>query len=216
MDVPLMMVLEFIILLGYDGQLEQSEMEKELFTSAINQLKERFNILFYNFEICYSKIFRNYTNGFLESWYKKTEMTTLENALIWLYVKSWGKFGEHVIEEKDLWKFDESDLDTAMIGLAYPRKRTEINGEDITERVQALNELIMEKFEEGGLAAFRQWSFEIHDQAIATLPESVPIDEVDQQLATYNQEHPTLIKILEWDPSEFLKHRTKYSFFQDG
>jgi len=48
MDVPLMMVLEFIILLGYDGQLEQSEMEKELFKSAINQLKERFDILFYN------------------------------------------------------------------------------------------------------------------------------------------------------------------------
>ena len=38
-----MMVLEFAILLGYDGQLEQnSDMEKELFASAINQLKERF------------------------------------------------------------------------------------------------------------------------------------------------------------------------------
>ena len=38
-----MMVLEFAILLGYDGQLEQnSDMEKELFTSAIDQLKERF------------------------------------------------------------------------------------------------------------------------------------------------------------------------------
>ena len=45
MDVPLMMVVEFIILLGYDGQLEQSDMEKELFTSAINQLKKRFKSL---------------------------------------------------------------------------------------------------------------------------------------------------------------------------
>ena len=46
MDVPLMMVLEFAIFLGYDGQLEQnSDMEKELFTSAIDQLKERFNII---------------------------------------------------------------------------------------------------------------------------------------------------------------------------
>ena len=44
MDVPLMMVVEFSILLGYDGQLEQSDMEKELFTSAINQLKERFKL----------------------------------------------------------------------------------------------------------------------------------------------------------------------------
>ena len=41
MDVPLIMVVEFVILLGYDGQLEQnSDMEKELFTSAIDQLKE--------------------------------------------------------------------------------------------------------------------------------------------------------------------------------
>ena len=43
MDVPLMMVLEFTILLGFDGQLKQSDMEMELFTSAIDQLKERFN-----------------------------------------------------------------------------------------------------------------------------------------------------------------------------
>ena len=44
MDVPLVMVIEFVIFLGYDGQLEHnSDMEKELFTSAIDQLKERFN-----------------------------------------------------------------------------------------------------------------------------------------------------------------------------
>ena len=40
MEVPLLMVLEFAILLGFDGQLEQnSDMEKEFFTSAIDQLK---------------------------------------------------------------------------------------------------------------------------------------------------------------------------------
>ena len=45
MDVPLMMVIEFMVFLGYDGQLEaNSDMEKELFLSAINQFKERFNI----------------------------------------------------------------------------------------------------------------------------------------------------------------------------
>ena len=50
MDVPLLMVLEFSILLGYDGQLEQnSDMEKELFTSAIDQLKERFHLIILNF-----------------------------------------------------------------------------------------------------------------------------------------------------------------------
>ena len=47
MDVPLMMVVEFTILLGYDGQLQQSDMEMELFTSAIDQLKERFKSFVY-------------------------------------------------------------------------------------------------------------------------------------------------------------------------
>ena len=50
MDVPLMMVLEFAILLGYDGQLDQnSDMEKELFASAMEQLKERFNYIILTF-----------------------------------------------------------------------------------------------------------------------------------------------------------------------
>lgn len=45
MDVPLLMVVEFMIFLGYDGKLEaNSDMEKELFVSAVNQLKERFNM----------------------------------------------------------------------------------------------------------------------------------------------------------------------------
>ena len=45
-DVPLIMVVEFLVFLGYDGQLKSnSDMEKDLFKSAINQLKERYNIL---------------------------------------------------------------------------------------------------------------------------------------------------------------------------
>merc|ERR1712150_55937 len=92
MDVPLMTVIEFMVFLGYDGKLEaNSEMEKELFLSAIDQLKE-------------------------------IEMTNIENALIWLYVKTWGKFGEHIIEQ-DLWNFTGNDLETAIMCLAYPRKR---------------------------------------------------------------------------------------------
>ena len=43
MDVPFVMALEFAILLGFDGQLEDSDMENELFTSAIDQLKESQN-----------------------------------------------------------------------------------------------------------------------------------------------------------------------------
>ena len=46
MDVPLIMVVEFMIFLAYDGKLESnSDMEKELFTSAINQFKERSSTL---------------------------------------------------------------------------------------------------------------------------------------------------------------------------
>ena len=38
-----MTVIEFMVFLGYDGKLEaNSDMEKELFLSAIDQLKERF------------------------------------------------------------------------------------------------------------------------------------------------------------------------------
>ena len=46
MDVPLIMMLEFMIFLGYDGKLDaQSDMEKDLFSSAVDQLKDGFIIL---------------------------------------------------------------------------------------------------------------------------------------------------------------------------
>ena len=39
-----MMAIEFMVFLGWDGKLEaNSELEKELFLSAIDQLKERFS-----------------------------------------------------------------------------------------------------------------------------------------------------------------------------
>ena len=45
MDVPLILVVEFMVFLAYDGKLESdSDVEKELFSSAINQFKERSNI----------------------------------------------------------------------------------------------------------------------------------------------------------------------------
>ena len=59
MDVPLIMVMEFAILLGFDGQLDQnSDMEKELFTSAIEQLKERFYLRILTFSNFASTNFR--------------------------------------------------------------------------------------------------------------------------------------------------------------
>ena len=89
-DIPLIVALEFAILLGYDGQLKQnSDLEKELFQSTIDQLK-------------------------------RTEMTKMENALIWLYAKTWGLQGQHIIEQEELWNFGGEDLKEAIIGIAYP------------------------------------------------------------------------------------------------
>ena len=88
---------------------------------------------------------------------KKAKMTKLENALVWLYVKTWGKFADHVIAEKALWNFGSEDLETAIMGLAFPRKNEK------AERVQALTDLIMEKFEQDGMA-FREWVVKIHEQ----------------------------------------------------
>ena len=125
-------------------------------------------------------------------------MTKLENALVWLYIKTWGKFGDHVIQEKYLWNFDADDLEAAIMGLAYPRKKEK------TELVKALTDLIMEKFEEGGLDAFRKWSGEIHGQVIETLEQSVELDTVAKQVTTSQQQQSTVIKILEWDLGKYL------------
>ena len=67
-------------------------------------------------------------------------MTKLENALIWLYVKTWGSFGEIDIKE-DLWNFTANDLETAIMGLAYPRKKEK------PDRVFARDERTRKSFE---------------------------------------------------------------------
>ena len=93
--------------------------------------------------------------------------------------------------EEDLWKFDVRDLEAAIMGIAYPRKRKPDQSRRIqARRIQALNDLIMGRFEEGGIDAFRQWSGEIHAQFI----ENHTVDTVDDQV----------IKILKWDPGKYL------------
>ena len=124
-------------------------------------------------------------------------MTKLENALVWLYVKTWGEFGEHVIKE-DIWNFAASDLETALMGLTYPRKKEK------PERVQALTDLIMGKFDDP--AAFREWASIIHDQVIETLPETAELDLIDNQLTTFQRQQRTLIKILKWDSKCMFLH----------
>ena len=93
-------------------------------------------------------------------------MTKLENALIWLYMKTWGKFGDHVMEEKDLWNFNGDDLEKAIVGLAFPRKKEK------TERFKVLTALIMEKFEQDR-TAFYEWAAKIHGEFIEDLPKAI-------------------------------------------
>ena len=45
-DVPLMTILPFMVFLGYEGKLEaNSNIEKDLFLSAVQQFKERSNVV---------------------------------------------------------------------------------------------------------------------------------------------------------------------------
>ena len=112
-------------------------------------------------------------------------MTNLENALVWLYVKTWGKFGDHVMKETSVWSFGAQHLEAAIMGLAYPRKKEQ------SERVKALTDLIMGKFDQDR-SAFREWSANIHQEFIETLPDTV--ERSDQ----------TTVKILKWDPGKFF------------
>ena len=128
-------------------------------------------------------------------------MSKLENALVWLYVKTWGKFGEHVIQQKELWNFGVDDLETIIMTLALPRERQK------TERFQALTNSIMEKFEQDCMA-FYEWAAKIHKEAIVTLPETVEFDSADEQTTT-SQNRPS-VKILEWDSGKYLKLFNEY------
>ena len=137
-DIPLVVALEFAILLGYDGQLKQnSDLEKELFQSTIDQLK-------------------------------RTEMTKMENALMWLYVKTWGLQGQHMIDYQEVWNFGGEDLMEAIIGLAYPmemRKEAKGEAESNENLVDSLRKLIMGKFDDKS-NEFYEWSRTIHAEVV--------------------------------------------------
>ena len=134
-DIPLVVALEFAIFLGYDGQLKQdSDMEKELFQSSIEQLK-------------------------------KTKMTKLENAMMWLYVKTWGLQGQHVIDEETLWNFSGEDLESAILRIAYPRTNNKIDkkSEHRISFIEELKKPIMKKFSDD-THAFYAWSKIVHEE----------------------------------------------------
>ena len=137
-DIPLVIALEFAILLGYDGQLKQnSDLERELFQSTIDQLT-------------------------------RTKMTKVENALMWLFVKTWGQQGQHVIVNDEIWNFGGEDLQEAIMGIAYPFKREENSNEDGENLVESLRKLIMGRFD-NKKSEFYEWSQTVHDEVVSTI-----------------------------------------------
>ena len=88
--------------------------------------------------------------------------------------------------KEDIWRFSGEDLELAIMGLAYPRKKEK------PERVQVLHNMIMEKFEQD-VVAFREWSAKIHDEIIETLPEAVE-----------EQQH-SLVKIVKWELGKYFR-----------
>ena len=125
-DVPLETALEFSIFLGYDGQLEQ---KSGMETNLFQCVMEQL---------------------------KKIEITTTEKALMWLYMKSWGPNGQHVLDDRNLWDFGGEDLEAAIMKIGYPKKK------DSTERIDELTKLIIGRFEK--IEDFFLWSKSIHGE----------------------------------------------------
>ena len=126
-DVEFTVALEFAIFLGFDGQLKQdSDLEMELFTSTIKQLRT-------------------------------TKMTKIENALAWLYLKSWSNFSQHLLDIPNLWNFGGEDLEAALTELSYENKDHQ------SERCTQLKIMIMERFD-NNMSDFVNWSRTVHKQ----------------------------------------------------
>ena len=86
----------------------------------------------------------------------KTEMSKTENALMWLFVKTWGPKAQHVLDDENLWNFGGEDLDAAIMRICYPRKK------ETTGRIDDLTKLIIERFE--GIDEFWKWSRGMHSE----------------------------------------------------
>ena len=92
-------------------------------------------------------------------------MSKIENALVWLYVQTWGLQGQHVIDENELWNFTGDDLELAIMKVSHPRKKTKTEKIDDDQAclIEALRKLIMGKFGDDK-NAFYDWSQTIHEQ----------------------------------------------------
>ena len=150
LSAPIAMALELAILLGFDGQLKQdSDMEIELFQSVIEQLKGNLKV------------------------------AGKEQALVWLYVKTWNVYGEHVLDYGDLWNFTDKDMEAALVTMAYPKAEDKKVFEKIKKfscfgpkqedkEVEELKEIIMDRFNNDAIEYYK-WSLKISKVAISEI-----------------------------------------------
>ena len=108
-DASIEDALELSVLVGFDGQLKQDATVER---EILEQMLE---------ELSDQKLCRK------------------ERALVWLYLKTWNAYGEHVIEYREhlprylywdkksprgLWNFNDDDLEAAIISISYPKEET--------------------------------------------------------------------------------------------
>ena len=142
-NISLVHGIEFAVFLGFDGQLKQNS----------NMEKELFATTIKQL--------------------KKIKMSKLENALLWIYVKTWGLQGQHVVDQHGIWKFARKDLKTAIMRVAYASE------ESGSELIEDLTALILGRFETGGLDEFYQWSKTIHGEIIENTNDQESTSDVD-------------------------------------
>ena len=145
-DVNIKDALELGILIGFDGQLSQnSKIERSILDVLITGLR---------------KSTRDRDNG------------GKEKALVWLYVKTWNAYGEHMInydefvsdwlhqdyiDYDELWTFDKKDLDAALVAMLYPGKEE--------AQIEELKQMILERFGNDSIKYY-EWSLKIRDEMV--------------------------------------------------
>ena len=130
LSAPIGMTLELAILLGFDGQLKQDSDMEMELFQSI--IKQLENL----------------------------KLAGKEQALVWLYVTTWNKHGEHILDYGDLWTFTDNDMEAALITMAYPKK------ED--PKIEELKGIIMDRFNNDTFE-FYKWSLNISKVAIAEI-----------------------------------------------
>ena len=130
LSAPIGMTLELAILLGFDGQLKQDSDMEMELFQSIIKQLENFGL------------------------------EGKEQALVWLYVTTWNKHGEHILDYGDLWTFTDNDMEAALITMAYPKK------ED--PKIEELKGIIMDRFNNDTFE-FYKWSLNISKVAIAEI-----------------------------------------------